>query len=77
MNNSADDVRAEYARVGFSLLPQAACREPHDDFELLAGKWEVEWSPFRTDRAPSFHQLMEVAQNLGLSLRTLTGRLSG
>lgn len=73
---SADDVRAEYARVGFTLPPRAACREAAADFDLLAGAWEVDWSPFRTDRAPSFHQLLEVAQNLGLTLRALTSRLA-
>lgn len=72
LNISADDVRAEYARVGFSLPPRAAHRESSDDFELLAGKWEVEWSPFRTDHAPSFHQLMEVAP-----LRDSMGSRSG
>ncbi|WP_455567676.1 wHTH domain-containing protein [Streptomyces celluloflavus] len=73
---SADDVRAEYGRLGFTLPPRAACRESPDDFELLAGKWEVDWSPFRTDRAPTFHQLVEVAERLGLSLRALTSRLA-
>ncbi|WP_051696062.1 hypothetical protein [Streptomyces sp. NRRL S-244] len=73
---SADDVRAEYARVGFTLPPRAACPESPADFDLLAGAWEVDWSPFRTDHAPSFHQLMEVAQNLGLSLRALTSQLA-
>ncbi|MGW2682498.1 wHTH domain-containing protein [Streptomyces sp. NPDC001414] len=62
LNNSANEVRAECVRVGFSLLPQAACRVPPDEFEILAGKWEAEWSSFRTDRAPSLHRLMEVAQ---------------
>ncbi|MFI1519428.1 wHTH domain-containing protein [Kitasatospora cineracea] len=73
---SADEVRVEYGRLGFILPPQPVCRESADDFELLAGEWEVEWSPFRTDRAPSFHQLMEVAEGLGLSLRALTNRLA-
>ncbi|MES9505779.1 hypothetical protein ABWJ92_05120 [Streptomyces sp. NPDC000609] len=74
---SANDVRAGYRRLGFTLPPQAAVRrESPDDFELLAGRWEVDWSPFRTDRAPSFHQLVAVAENLGLSLRTLTSRLA-
>ncbi|GGX64698.1 hypothetical protein GCM10010324_07090 [Streptomyces hiroshimensis] len=72
----ADAVRAEYERLGFTLPPQAACRESPDDFDLLAGDWEVEWSPFRTDRAPSFHQLMVVAEDLRLSLRALTSRLA-
>ncbi|MGW3075691.1 wHTH domain-containing protein [Kitasatospora sp. NPDC001132] len=73
---SADDVRAEYERLGFTLPPRPNCRESLDDFDLLAGEWEVDWSPFRTDRAPTFHQLMEVAENLGLSLRALTSRLA-
>ncbi|MFG2914979.1 ATP-binding protein [Kitasatospora sp. NPDC048298] len=73
---SADDVRAEYEHLGFTLPPQPTCRESLDDFDLLAGEWEVDWSPFRTDRAPTFHQLMEVAENLGLSLRVLTSRLA-
>ncbi|MFG2916659.1 hypothetical protein ACGF0D_27700 [Kitasatospora sp. NPDC048298] len=73
---SVEDVRAEYARLGFTLPPRADCRESPEDFELLAGGWEVDWSPFRTDRAPSFHQLIEVSENLGLSLRKLTGRLA-
>ncbi|MFI7326664.1 ATP-binding protein [Streptomyces rubiginosohelvolus] len=72
---TVDEVRAEYERLGFTLPPRAACPVSPDDFDLLAG-WEADWSPFRTDRAPSFHQLMEVAENLGLSLRTLTTRLA-
>lgn len=71
-----DEVRAMYADIGFTLPPRANCPESPDDSDLLAGDWEVEWSPFRTDCAPSFHQLMEVAENLGLSLRTLTNRLA-
>ncbi|QHC26006.1 wHTH domain-containing protein [Streptomyces sp. GS7] len=72
----AEDVRAEYEHLGFTLPPRAACRESPDDFELLAGNWDVDWSPFRTDRVPDFHQLIEVAENLGLSLRALTNRLA-
>jgi hypothetical protein len=73
---TADEARATYAELGFTLPPPATCPESPDDFDLLAGKWEVDWSPFRTDRAPSFFQLMEVAEDLGLSLRVLTNRLS-
>ncbi|WP_326615520.1 ATP-binding protein [Streptomyces anulatus] len=73
---TAEEVRADYERLGFTLPPRADRPESPDDFDLLAGFWEVDWSPFRTDRAPSFHQLMEVAEDLGLSLRTLTTRLA-
>ncbi|MFI5643095.1 ATP-binding protein [Kitasatospora sp. NPDC051705] len=73
---SAEEVRAEYQRLGFALPPRAACQESPDDFELLSGRWEVDWSPFRTDSAPSFHQLLEVAQTQGLSLRALTDKLA-
>ncbi|MFJ9527315.1 wHTH domain-containing protein [Streptomyces cyaneofuscatus] len=73
---TADEVRATYERLGFTLPPRGIARESPGDFDLLAGDWEVEWEPFRTDRAPSFHQLMEVAKNLGLSLRTLIRRLA-
>ncbi|KPI06671.1 hypothetical protein OK074_4110 [Actinobacteria bacterium OK074] len=73
---SADDVRAEYGRLGFTLPPRATCRESPDDFELLAGDQEADWPPFQTNRVPSFRQLMGVAGKLGLSLRALTDRLA-
>ncbi|MFH8608249.1 ATP-binding protein [Streptomyces sp. NPDC018029] len=73
---SADDVRAEYERLGFSLPPRPTCRELPDDFELLGGSDGVDWSPFWTDRAPDFHQLITVAEELGLSLRSLINRLA-
>ncbi|MEU7578206.1 ATP-binding protein [Streptomyces sp. NPDC041068] len=73
---SADDVRAEYERLGFSLPPRATCRELPDDFELLGGYAGSDWSPFWTDRAPDFYQLITVAEELGLSLRSLINRLA-
>ncbi|MGC5544823.1 ATP-binding protein [Streptomyces griseus] len=73
---TAEEVRAEYERLGFTLPPRGGSPESPDDFHLLAGYGEGEWAPFRTDRAPRFHQLVEVAEDLGLSLRTLTTRLA-
>ncbi|MFF9346981.1 ATP-binding protein [Streptomyces sp. NPDC014734] len=73
---SAEEVRDRYERLGFVLPPRATCRESSADFDLLAGDWGVEWEPFRTDRAPTFFQLMEVSHHLGLSLRALTDRLA-
>ncbi|MFD5700630.1 wHTH domain-containing protein [Streptomyces lasiicapitis] len=73
---SADDVRAEYERLGFSLPPRATCRELPDDFELLGGYDGSDWLPFWTDRTPDFIQLITVAEGLGLSLRSLINRLA-
>ncbi|MFE4976117.1 ATP-binding protein [Kitasatospora sp. NPDC056651] len=73
---SAEEVRSAYARLGFTLPPRPDCRESPDDFDLLAGAVDPFWSPFLTDRAPRFHELVKASEELGLSLPKLTGRLA-
>ncbi|MEU5586868.1 wHTH domain-containing protein [Streptomyces chrestomyceticus] len=76
MGWSADDARAAYGCLGFELPPRPTCRSSPDDLQLLAGRGEAFWAPFRTDRAPEFHQLIDVSAHLGLSIRTLLNRLA-
>ncbi|MFF2146381.1 ATP-binding protein [Kitasatospora sp. NPDC058190] len=73
---SIEEIRSEYARLGFTLPPRADCRESPEDFVLLAGGPEPGWEPYRTDCAPSFYQLIRASEDLGLSLRKLTSRLA-
>ncbi|MFF3271721.1 ATP-binding protein [Streptomyces chrestomyceticus] len=73
---SAEDVRAEYGRLGFELPPRPTSRESPDDLRLLAGCGDVGWPPFRTDRVPGFYQLVDVSDDLGIGLRALVNRLA-